>query len=111
MSGLKRQQITVVISDGQGGERDPIEIVLLNPDYIRIERELPKLGLPVKPKASPMSYMTAAAWAACKRLGHYDGQLRDFLNVDCLLVDFPRDAEGKALDDEVDPTQRAVATD
>ena len=94
---LPRQTITVELADGSVHELQAI-----NPDYVRVESELPKFGLPTNPKAAPIGYMTCVAWAAAKRTGVYDGSLLDWKNRDCVVMDLPKDGD----DDEpmTDPT-------
>lgn len=99
----------LVIQLKLNGIDDVVEVEAINPDYIRVEAEGPRLGLPTKAKAHPNTYMTMVAWAACRRLKLYDGSLQDFLYRDCLGTDFPKDDDEGAAD--VPPTNGAVGTD
>lgn len=95
---LPRQTITVELADGAVHQLQAI-----NPDYVRVESELPKFGLPTNPKAAPIGYMTCVAWAAAKRTGVYDGTLLDWKNRDCVVMDLPN-ADDDDQGDVVPPT-------
>lgn len=90
MPKLKRQILTVRIA----GRDDPVTVEAINPDYLRVERDGPRRDVPANPKDAPMTYMTAVAWAACKRLKLYDGDLGTFLLSDCTDLEIA----GKKLD-------------
>lgn len=106
MAGIRRQRVKVELAGEDGSAVYDVE--LINPDFLRVEAELPRFGLPTKPKAAPMGYMTSVAWAACKRLGLYDGTLLDFRNRDCVALDYDKPDEDA---DTVDPTGGEVGTD
>lgn len=97
---LRRQRVTIELD----GFDKPVELELINPDFLRVEAELPKYGLTTSPKKAPMTYFTACAWAACKRLGLYDGDLMDFKTTDCLMLDVESEP------DPVDPTAPGTDT-
>ena len=91
-SNISAQIIHLELADGTTHK-----VIPQNPDYLKVEA----MGGP-KPKAAPMRYMTAVAWAACVRLGRYDGKLQDFLTRDCVQMDVEKVA--------ADPTRPGPAT-
>lgn len=89
---MKIQTVHLELSDGSRHS-----VTCQNPDYLKVE----SMGGP-KPKAAPMRYMTAVAWAAMVRLGLYSGKLQEFLTADCVQLD----VENKSAD----PTQPGPGT-
>lgn len=90
---MKTQTVTVELADGTRHTVTP-----QNPDYLKVEA----MGGP-RPKAAPMRYMTAVAWAALVRRGDYSGKLQEFLTADCVQMDVETT--------KVDPTQPGPGTD
>lgn len=82
MAKTKRRQhiLTVTLAD----RPEPLVLEPINPDYLRVEKDGPRRGVPANPKDAPQTYMTAVGWAAAHRLKLYDGDLGAWLTRDCV---------------------------
>lgn len=71
-------RITCTMSDGQSHELE-----IINPDRILYDFTRTKNHWP-EAKEAPFVMGTFFAWAAMRRLGHYDGPWEDFSQRDCV---------------------------
>lgn len=105
MSALKRTRLRVSL---EAAPDTVHEVEAINPDFIVVESAAQRHGMALDPKAAPMSYMTALAWAAMTRTGDYSGSLSEFKARDCRNLEVVKDADDET--DDVPPTTEGRGT-
>lgn len=101
---LRRQTFTLELEGVESIPDGTVEIECINPDYLRAEQLAPKLR--IDPKKSRQTFATLLAYCACKRLGIFTGDAREFLYERCVAIEAPKPKDAEP----VDPTAPEAGT-